>query len=258
MQIDILQILQALSLKENQYFEYFNCIRSLKNIDRAMIRIPFDRCVILTTLDFAQVTDRLKSVIYDPNIPWQATNLNSLKHQPYFGQVRGFKFLATQIIGHKYLHLPIFLSPTIEGNINSLQSGYEISLAVRLNNVTFVLLLTWLGGLLTTVSSVLDNILVDAKNYQYLTTVQIAILCYLLVLAYLYFSAWSTTKFFRGLFAQGFTGTTKIGVVERPIWDSALQFQEVGDFPTGISQDRKSATDWLRHNLPSFPPHQTK
>jgi hypothetical protein len=223
-----------------------------------MIKIPFDRCVILTTLDFPQVTDRLESAIYDPRVPFQITDFTSPKHQPYVGQIRGFKFLATKIIGHKHLHLPIFLSPTIEGDINSLQSGYEISLAVRLNNVTFVLLLTWLGGLLTTISSALDNILVDAKNYQYLTTVQIAILCYLLVLAYLYFSAWSTTKFFRCLFAQGFTGTTKIGVVNRQIWDSALQFQQVDDIPTRIPQEPKSATDWLRHNLPSFPPHQTK
>jgi hypothetical protein len=219
-----------------------------------MIKIPFDRCVILTTLDFAQVTDRLKSAIYDPDLPWEATDLNSPKHQSYFGQIRGFKFLATQIIGHKYLHLPIFLSPTIEGNINSLQYGYEISLAVRLNNITFVLLLTCLGGILTTISSVLDNMFGLAKNYQFLTTVQVSIFCYILVLAYLYFSAWRTIQFFRTLFAQGFIGITQIGIPDRQSWNSALQLQEISDFPARIPQEQKSSIDWLRHNLPSFPP----
>ena len=217
-----------------------------------MIRIPFDRCVILSTLDFTQITDRLDSAIYDPSFRSRSADNNVPKQQCYLGQIRGFKFLATRIIGHKYLHLPIFLSPTISGDINSLHHGYEISLAVRLSNLTFTLLLTCLGGLLTTLSSVFDNILVDSKNYQYLATWQIATIFYIAVLAYFYFSAWQATKFFRNLFAQGFMGNTPLNVVAQPAWNSDFGLQEVEDFQWHTVSPGASSTDWLRKNLPSF------
>jgi hypothetical protein len=57
------------------------------------------------------------------------------------------------------------LSPTIEGKIDSLHHGYEIFLTIKLQNITFTLLLTWLGGIFTTIAAVLDRILVDAENY---------------------------------------------------------------------------------------------
>jgi hypothetical protein len=218
-----------------------------------MIRIPFDRCVILSTLTLPQITDRLESAIYvgaTPSLDRQlflsliATN-NIPKHQRYFGLIRGFKFLATPIIRSEYLHLPIFLSPTIEGDINSLPYGYEISLGVKLNNLICTLLLTWLGGLLTTISSVLDNILLNSKNYQYLTTVPITAFFYAIVIAYFYFSAWQSTKFFKTLFAQGFAGTTQLEFVNQSASNLDLQFQDV--------ENLESSTDWLRKHLPSFP-----
>jgi hypothetical protein len=220
-----------------------------------MIRIPFDRCVILSTLDFVQITDKLERAIYvgapdaraQQEFPSLFTANNIPKHHRYFGKVCGFKFLATPIIRIEHLQLPLFLSPIIEGDINSLPSGYEISLGVRLNSVTFALLLTWLGGLLTTISSVFDNILADSKNYQYLTTVQIATLFYIMVIAYFYFSAWHATKFFRTLFAQGFAGNSQIEFAPQPVGDLELQLQEV--------EDLNASTDWLRKNLPSFPAH---
>lgn len=223
-----------------------------------MIRIPFDRCVILSTLDFTQITDRLDSAIYDPNFRSLSADNSVPKHQRYVGQIRGFRFLATPIIGHKYLHLPFFLSPTISGKIDSLHHGYEISLAVRLSNLTFTLLLTCLGGLLTTLSSVFDNILGDSKNYQYLATWQIATIFYIAVLAYFYFSAWQATKFFRNLFAQGFAVNTQRNVVAPPAWNSDFGIQEVEDFQWRTSAPTPSSTDWLRKNLPSFPAESSK
>jgi hypothetical protein len=210
-----------------------------------MIRIPFDRCVILTTLDFAQILDRLESAIYDPNFLSQSDPKIAPKYQHYFGQIQGFKFLANRIVGYKYFHLPAFLSPTIEGKIDSLHHGYEISLTIKLNNITVALMLTWLGGVLTAISSVLDNILADSKNYQYLTTLEIIIFGYLLVVAYFYFEAWRATKFFRTLFVKRFAGTIESGVVDRSIWRSDFNFQDV--------RKSRSLTDTLRKNLPSFP-----
>jgi hypothetical protein len=233
-----------------------------------MIKIPFDQCVILTTLDFAQITDRLESAIYvgaatTENSHARRQSLSAgaspqsaktkLKRQHFFGQIQGFKFLANRIVGHKYLHLPAFLSPTIEGNINSLHHGYEISLAVKLHNITCAILLTWLGGLLTTISPMLDNVLVDSKNYQYLTAVQIIATVYVAVVIYLYFDAWRTTRFFRSLFVKGFTGATKIIYEDRSMWSSDLsdlQLQEVSN--------ASEPTNLLRRNLPSFPSHSKK
>ena len=110
-----------------------------------MIKIPFDRCVILTTLDFEQISERLATAIYDPRFSADRSAERAPKHQYYCGQIHGFKFSASRLIGHKYFHLPLVLSPTIEGNINALSTGYEISLTAKLQNVTVVLLLTWLG-----------------------------------------------------------------------------------------------------------------
>jgi hypothetical protein len=214
-----------------------------------MIKIPFDRRVILTTLDFAQITDRLETAIYDPTFSSRSSNNNTPKHQQYFGLIQGLRFVATRIVGNKYLHIPAFLVPTIEGKIESLHRGYEISLAVKLNEITFALLLAWLGGLLTTVSSVLDNIFADSKNYQYLTIVQIIAGLYVLVIAYFYFEAWRATGFFKQLFINGFARATHNEAVDLSMWHPEFDFEEVGNL--------RSIATLLRQNLPSFPARQS-
>ncbi len=188
-----------------------------------MIKIPFDRCVILSTLDFEQIMGRLKTAIYDPH--WQ-TDLaidNRSKSQNYYGQIRGFKFSASRIVGHKSIHLPLFLSPMIEGNINALSTGYEISLTAKLHNVTFVLLLTWLGGMLTASSIVFEKILLNIYDDLYFNGLGIFAGSYLAVIAYFYFASWCSTRFFKALFTQGLTGITKIRVTERQQWTVDLQ-----------------------------------
>jgi hypothetical protein len=222
-----------------------------------MIRIPFNRCVILTTLDFSQIADRLESAIYVGNPahlptasdPALSTAATSHPNQRYFGQVRDFKFLATRIVGHKYFHLPIFLLPTIEGKIHALHHGYEISLDIKIHDVTLVLLLTWFGGLFITISSILDNLVVGSKNPQYLTTVEIVAFIYIGVLAYFYLDAWRATKFFRNLFVRGFAHTNT-RVVSQPGWSSELQLPDPGEIP--------SSTIFLKKNLPSFPSNPSK
>ncbi len=210
-----------------------------------MIRIPFNRCEIVSTLNFAQITDRLESAIYDPNFRSPQDTNNSPSNQHYFGQIQGFQFLATRIIGHKYFHLPAFFSPAIEGKIDSLHHGYEISLAIKLNDITVALLLTWLGSLLATLSSVVDNVIAGSKNYQYLTAIQAFALVYVLVIAYFYFEAWRATKFFRTLFVKKFAGNIDRAVVDRAMWHSDFDLRDV-------SQSR-AIGDLLRKNLPSFP-----
>jgi hypothetical protein len=210
-----------------------------------MIKIPFNRCVILTTLDYTQITNRLESAIYDPSFLSQSGVDRVPNRQRYFGQIQGFKFLANRIIGHKYWHLPAFLTPTIAGKIESLYRGYEISLTIELNSITFALLLTWLGGLFTTVSSVIDNTLTGSKNYQYLTTVQIIAGVYILIIAYFYFEAWRATKYFRTLFIKELVGSISSQVVDRSMWDKGFDNDRLGDIP--------ATTALLRQNLPSFP-----
>ena len=209
-----------------------------------MIRIPFDRCVIITTLNFAQIADRLESAIYDQSFSSQNTD-SPPTNQRYFGQIQGFRFLANRIVGYRYFHLPAFLSPTIEGKIDSLHHGYEISLVIKLHNITVALLLTWLGGLFATLSSVFDNIFTGTKNYQYLAIVQIIALVYLVVIVYFYFEAWRGTKFFRTLFVKKFVGNIERGVVDRAMWHSNFDLQDV--------RTSRSIGDLLRKNLPSFP-----
>jgi hypothetical protein len=211
------------------------------------IKIPFDRCTIVSTLNFSQITDRLESAIYDPNFLSQSNSENIPKHQSYFGRIEGYKFSATRLVGHKYLHLPAFLFPTIEGNINSLHHGYEISLVVRIHNLTLALLLVWLGGLFTVIPSLLDNIFVGVKNYQYLTTVEIVPLVFAAIAAYFYLDAWRATKFFRTLFIKKFRTAINDRVVNLPIEPSGFQLQ-----PEELSGSL-SSTDLLRKNLPSFP-----
>jgi hypothetical protein len=217
-----------------------------------MIKIPFDRCVIVSTLDFAQITERLESAIYDPSFQSSSNTEGNSTHQRYLGQIQGFKFLANRIVGYKYLHLPIFLSPTIEGKIASLHHGYEISLAIKLNNITVVLLLTWLGGLFTVLSSILDNILIGSSNDRYLITVGITAIVYILVIAYFYFDAWRATKFFRTLFVKRFAVARGDEVVDsrseylsQPSWHCGFDFPE--------ASNSRSSIELLRQNLPSFP-----
>ncbi|WP_310488232.1 hypothetical protein [Chamaesiphon sp. VAR_69_metabat_338] len=220
-----------------------------------MIKIPFDSCVIVSTLDFSQITQRLASAIYVSSATDRAsldsleTDTSDLKptQQGYFGQIQGFKFSATRIVGHKSLHLPACLFPTIEGDINSLYHGYEILLDVKLHNLTFALLLGGLGGLLATIAPALDNILGGSKNEQYLTIVEIFPLLYLSVLIHFYVDAWRAKKFFRSLFVKGFALKPLVEreVAQPPAWNSDLQFQDAGNV--------RSSTELLRQNLPSFP-----
>jgi hypothetical protein len=212
--------------------------------------MPFDRCVIPSTLDFAQITNRLESAIYDPSFSAPRDAGSVKKQQRYFGQIRGFKFWATRIIGYKYFHVPAFLLPTIEGRLESLYYGHEILLTVKLHSITVTLLLTCLGGLFTVCSSVVDSIVAGTRNDLYLTSVAIATLIYLLSIVYFYVSAWQTTKFFRKLFAQGFAETSALVMVKRSGWDDDLQLESMGA--------RGSSPDWLRKNLPSLVPAQTE
>jgi hypothetical protein len=210
-----------------------------------MIKIPFDRCVILTTLDFDRIIDRLESEIYDRRLENRPKPKRSARWQHYYGELRGFKFTATRIIGFKYLHLPGFLLPTIEGTIDQLYNGYEISLDVKLHTWTAIGLLTWLGGLFTfTASSILDNVLGEVRDYRYLTDVSISISLFLLTVFYLYFSSWRATKFFKALFAQRLLGTRDI-VAPQTQWQPTLQRQKLAL--------QRSSIDWMRRNLPSFP-----
>ncbi len=231
-----------------------------------MIRIPFNRRVILTTLNFLQIADRLESAIYvgaatplsNSSFPSSPTTNSTPKHQHYSGQIRSFKFVAHRIIGHKYLRVPVCLLPTIEGKINGLHHGYQISLAIGLHNATFALLLTWLGGLLILMPSVVDNILADSKNYQYLTTVAIAALLFTVIFAYLYFDAWRAAKFFETLFAQGFTATSHQQVGSQPTERSEDFLQELVSQRSQKIDESPTSTDWLRKNLPSFPSPSSK
>lgn len=169
-----------------------------------MIKIPFNRCVIPTTRNFSQISRLLASAIYDPQIDAE-NDADRSKHQRYFGRIRGFKFQATPIIGFKFLHLPKFLLPTIEGKIDSLHYGYEISLEVKIHTIVLAILITCIGGLLTKISPLLDLILAGVKSDRSLTTALTFLLILLAMLACSYFSAWQGTKFFRNLFAKGLT-----------------------------------------------------
>ncbi|PSB55156.1 hypothetical protein C7B77_15950 [Chamaesiphon polymorphus CCALA 037] len=235
-----------------------------------MIRIPFPQCVILTTLDFAQITDRLASAIYVgetqsptpmrisqdalpsadsavalPNMDSHSLVKVNPKQQHFIGEIQGFKFLATRIIGHKYLHLPKFLVPTIEGKINSLYHGYQLTICIKIHQITLILLLTWLGGLFTATSSIISNIVAGIDRGRFLVPLELFALAYVLVLGYLYFEAWRSTKFFQNLFVRGFAGATSTPSVSSSVWSSDLQVSEMGG--------GRSSTDWLRKNLPSFP-----
>ena len=206
-----------------------------------MIKIPFDRCVILTTLDFDRIMDRLETAIYDQRFQYQPNTRRTAKRQRYYGELQGFKFIATRTIGSKYLHLPGFLFPSIEGKIQQIYKGYEISLAVKLHDVTFMLLLTWLGALVAFgVSSLLDNVLGEVKGSGYLVDVGISAGLYLLAIAYIYFASWRAVKFFKSLFSQRLLGTTSI-VVGNTGWQPIVQIRQ------------RSSVDWLKRNLPSFP-----
>jgi hypothetical protein len=234
-----------------------------------MIRIPFPQCVILTTLDFAQITHRLESAIdageaqlpsvksiSHPRLSFADSSADrpmieshalvniAPKNQHFVGEIQGFKFLATRIIGHKYLHLPEFLVPTVEGKINSLYHGYQISLCIKVHQATFILLLAWLGGLITAIASVVNNILAGISNDRFLAPLEFIALIYVALLAYLYIDAWRSTKFFKNLFVRGFAGATPTTVVRQPDWSADLQVQD--------TNGGKASTDWLRKNLPSL------
>lgn len=224
-----------------------------------MINIPFNRCVIVTTLNFAQITDRLESAIYDPQFLPSIDRGSMGRTQCYLGKIQGFKFLATRIIGFRNFHLPLFLSPTIEGKIDSLHHGYEISLQLKLQNITIALLLTCFGGLLTTISAILDNMLTGTKNYQYLTTIEMIIIAYLVVLPYFYFAAGRETKFFKTLFIKGFAAASDSDFnTARSSWGGDFQLQRVGNASGSGGYGSELVTDFLLKNLPSIPTSSPK
>jgi hypothetical protein len=209
-----------------------------------MIKIPFDRCVIFTTLDFEQIIARLESAIYHPSNRSARDDGEESQPQCYYGQIRTFRFLATRIIGHKYAHLPLCLSPTIEGNIKALPQGYQISLSVNLQNLTFVLLLTWLGALFTAIFAVCDRAFMHIEDNGF-KGLAISLLLYLAAVCHLYFSSWQTIRFLQTLFAERLTGITKIGGADRPRWIPNLP-------PVGPVPATRSATDYIGQNLPAF------
>jgi hypothetical protein len=186
-----------------------------------MIKIPFDRCVILTTLDFEQISQRLATAIYDPRFPTSDPS-SSLKRQRYYGQIRGFKFFASQPIVFKHLYLPFFLFPTIEGNVNALATGYEISLTAKLQNLALILLLTGLGGILSTCAIGFERVLLNIHDALYTKSLVIFVLFYFSIIVYIYFAAWRTTRFFRSLFTEGLTGISKMNVPQRQKWSPEL------------------------------------
>ena len=208
-----------------------------------MIRIPFDRCVILTTLNLEQIASRLEGAIYDPSFLVGRDVDSPPQRQSFYGKIHSFKFSATRMLGHKYAHLPMFLSPTIEGDILALANGYQISLAVKLQNITVALLLTWLGGLLATLSVVFDKVFTNIQDDKYFAGARIFLLLYPMAIGYLYWASWQSTKFFRLLFAQGLTGFHNYRPAERQQWTPDLPQVPVP----------QSATDWMSKNLPSFP-----
>lgn len=221
-----------------------------------MIKIPFDGCVIVSTLDFLQITQRLESAIYVSSVSGNRLAVDrsiadefalQRPKQLYFGQIHGFKFSATRLVGSKYFHLPACLFPTIEGDINSLHHGYEILLDIKLHTITFALLLAGLGGLLTTIAPALDNVFSGSKNDGYLTIIVIFALLYLAFVIHFCVDAWQTKKFFRNLFVKRFAlkPIADLEAAQPPEWNSEFQFQDVGN--------ARSSTELLRQNLPSFP-----
>ncbi|MFM2303877.1 MAG: hypothetical protein RLZZ135_1287 [Cyanobacteriota bacterium] len=208
-----------------------------------MIRIPFDRCTIFTTLNFEQIIARLESAIYHPSNRSARDDEQESQSQHYYGQIRTFRFLATRIIGHKSAHLPLCWSPTIEGNIKALPQGYQISLSVNLQNLTFVLLLTCLGALFTEICAVCDRASMHIEDNG-VKGLAISLLLYLAAICHLYFSSWQTIRFLQTLFAERLTGITKIGSAARPTrW--------IPDLPSVVPATR-SATDCIGQNLPAL------
>ncbi len=211
-----------------------------------MIKIPFNRCLIVTTLDFDRILDRLESAIYDSRFEPSYSFDRSPRKQRYHGEIRGFKFLATRTIGHKYFHLPSLFLPTIEGTIAQVHNGYEISLKVALHNWICLILLGCLGGLVTFVTaSVVDNVLGEIQMYQYLNDLLLSLAIYLAIVAYFYLAAWRSIKFFKSLFAQRLLTTSAIVLVTKPKWQMELQYQQ--------ATFNRTAVDWIRVNLPSLP-----
>ncbi len=213
------------------------------------MKIPFDRCVILTTLDFDRILDRLESAIYDSRFQpsYDAYDFDKPpSNQAYYGELRGFKFSATRTIGFKHFHLPSFLLPTVEGRIDRLHNGYEISLSIDIHNFTCIIMLAWFGALFTfTASSILDNVLGEINDYSYLEDVPISLCLYLSIVAYFYFSARRATKFFKILFSQRLLGTSAIVLATKPKWQMDLQYQQ--------ATFSRTAVQWMRVNLPSLP-----
>jgi hypothetical protein len=210
------------------------------------MKIPFDRCIILTTLDFDRIVDRLESAIYDDRFQPTYDFGIAPSQQRYYGRLRGFKFSATRTIGTKHFHLPSFLLPTVDGTIVQLHKGYEISLTIELHNWMCILLLAWFGGLFTfTVASILDNILGEVHDYQYVKDILISLALYVAIVAYFYFAAWRSTKFFKSLFSQRLLGTAAIVLATKPKWQMDLQYQQ--------ATFNRTAVDWMRVNLPSLP-----
>jgi hypothetical protein len=213
------------------------------------MKIPFDRCVILTTLEFDRILDRLESAIYDSRFQPSPDSYDFDQppiKQAYYGELRGFKFSATRTIGFKHFHLPSFLLPTVEGRIDRLHNGHEISLSIDIHNFTCIIMLAWFGALFTfTTASILDNVLGDINDYSYLEEVPISLCIYLSIVAYFYLAARRATKFFKTLFSQRLLGTSAIVISTKPKWQMDLQYQQ--------ATFSRTAVEWMRVNLPSLP-----
>jgi hypothetical protein len=199
-----------------------------------MIRIPLKERVVLTTLGFDSILNRLDSAIVVPED-------RSGQIKPYIGEINGFQFYASRLLGSKYFHLPTFFLPRIEGRIYDIPTGYEISLIAKLHPYTAVFLWICAGGLLAyTVNGILDNLVANVREFQYLEDLAIAVLVFAVLMLYFYLASRRGMRFFQVLFVQRLLGNSQI-YLNTPPKSSQQVSEQVAVF-----------SNRLRKNLPQL------
>lgn len=193
----------------------------------------------MTTLGFDSILNRLDSAIV---VPEDRTG----EIKPYIGEILGFKFWATRLIGSKHFHLPTCLLPRIEGRIHEIYTGYQISLVAKFHPLTSIFLLISAGGLLAyIINSVLDLLVAGVKEFQYLQDLGIFVLVSLLLILYFHLAARRGMKFFQILFAQRLLGNSQI-YLNTPPRSSRQITEQMSVFSTRI-----------KRNLPQLKPSAT-
>jgi hypothetical protein len=201
-----------------------------------MIRIPIREQVLLSTLGFDSILNRLDSAISSPED-------YSREPKPYIGEIQGFKFWANRLIGSEYLHFPNWLLPKIEGRIYELELGYQISLVAKLHRSTSILLLIGLGGVTAyTLSCLLGNVLNGVTDFKYFQDLGIIACIYLVITLYFSLTARRAMNFFKVLFAQRLLGSSQLYLDNRP-----PQLSVIGGQMSTFSAR-------LRNNLPQLKP----